>query len=68
MVEKKDQWGFQGIKLANRNIWVMAGNFKTWYAKQVEYGKGGWKGGAHPFLRPAMRKSRAKLKMIIEGG
>lgn len=58
-----------GFRLAsNMNVWVMAGNYKTWYAQQVEYGHGGWKGGAHPFLRTAFKESMAKMKSIMENG
>jgi hypothetical protein len=52
----------------SRNVWIMAGNKKTWYATQVEYGRGGWKGGAHPFFRPAAAQSLAEMKNIIENG
>jgi hypothetical protein len=51
-----------------RNIWIMAGNYKTWWAVQTEYGRGGWKGGAKAFLRPAMAKAPATIKAILEGG
>ena len=52
----------------SRSIWIMAGNFKTWWALQTEYGRGGWKGGAKSFLRPAMRNAPAKIKSVIESG
>jgi len=54
--------------LIGRDVRVIAGNRKTWYALQVEYGRGGWKGGAHPFLRPAMRGRKAEIQRVIEGG
>jgi len=62
---------FQGVK--NRSIWVMAGNYKTWWALQMEYGKGGWvkgsakgwRGGARPFFRKAMRTSIPKIKALL---
>lgn len=49
------------------NIRVYAGNWKTWWALQMEYGFGGWKGGAKPFLRPAVHESESKVRDIIEG-
>ena len=49
------------------NIRVYAGNFKTWWALQMEYGFGAWKGGAKPFLRPAVHESESKVRDIIEG-
>ncbi len=51
-----------------RNVWIMAGNFKTWWALQTEYGRGGWKGGAKPFLRPALKNAPAAIKGVFEGG
>jgi len=51
-----------------RNVWIMAGNFKTWWALQTEYGRGGWKGRAKSFLRPAMANAPARIKGILEGG
>lgn len=50
------------------NVRVYVGNFKTWYAMQVEYGKGGWKGGAHPFMRPAMKSARGAMRVVLESG
>lgn len=54
----------------SRNVWIMAGNYKTWWAKQMEYGRGGWKGGAKSFLRPALRraKSLAGVRSALESG
>ncbi len=37
-----------------KNIWIMAGNNETWWAVQLEYGRGGWKGGRRSFMRPAI--------------
>jgi hypothetical protein len=51
----------------SRNVWIMAGNKKTWWAIQMEYGRGGWKGGRKSFLRPAIAQSTAEVKNIIEG-
>lgn len=51
-----------------RNVWIMAGNYKTWWALQTEYGRGGWKGGAKSFLRPAMRNAPSSCKAVFESG
>ena len=51
----------------SRNIWVMAGNKKTWWALQTEFGHGGWKGGAKPFLRPAFKKAASTCQGVLEG-
>ena len=51
-----------------RNIWIMAGNSKTWWAIQMEYGHGEWKGGPRAFLRPALKKSIPKIRAMIENG
>lgn len=60
VVRKKDS--------ASRNIWIMAGNFKTWWALQAEFGRGGWKGRAKSFLRPAMKNAPSSCIGILEGG
>jgi len=52
----------------NRNVWIMAGNDDTWWAIQMEYGRGGWKGGRRSFLRPALRGAAAAMKNVIENG
>ena len=51
-----------------RNIWIMAGNYKTWWAKQIEFGRAGWKGGAKSFLRPALKRAPVTIKVVIESG
>jgi hypothetical protein len=51
-----------------RNIWIMAGNFKDWWAVQMEYGHGAWKGGARPFFRSAIKGSEGKVKALLESG
>lgn len=51
-----------------RSVWIMAGNYKTWWALQTEYGRGGWKGGAKAFLRPAMANAPSAIKIVLEGG
>lgn len=53
---------------AVKNIWVMAGAHDPWWAKQLEYGRGGWKGGAKPFFRPAMAASMSEVIAICESG
>jgi hypothetical protein len=53
---------------SSRNVWIMAGNFKTWWAIQTEYGRGGWKGGRKSFLRPAMAKAHVAIQSCLEGG
>ena len=60
VVRKKDS--------ASRNIWIMAGNFKTWWALQAEYGRGGWKGGPRSFMRPAMKNAGNAIQTALEGG
>ena len=49
------------------NILVIAGNAKTWWATQMEYGRGAWKGGAKPFMRQAIHESYSKIRSIVEG-
>jgi hypothetical protein len=53
---------------SERTVWIMAGNKKVWWAQQMEFGHGGWKGGARPFLRAALSKSTPQIRAIIEGG
>lgn len=53
---------------SDRNVWIMAGNDKTWWAVQMEYGKGDWRGGKRSFLRSAINKSIPKIKILIENG
>jgi hypothetical protein len=53
---------------AVKNIWVMSGNYDAWWALQLEYGKGGWKGGAKPFFRPALSESMSDVVDICENG
>ena len=52
----------------SRNVWIMAGNYNTWWALQLEYGRGAWKGGAKPFMRPAMAGAPATIKFVLESG
>ena len=51
-----------------KNVLVIAGNFKTWWAMQLEYGRGAWRGGAKSFMRPAMKGAESKIIGILEGG
>lgn len=50
------------------NVWVMAGNFKTWWAVQLEYGKGDWRGKKKSFLRPAMTAAAQGIRSALQGG
>jgi len=60
VVRKKDS--------SSRNIWIMAGNFKVWWALQMEYGRGGWHGGRKSFIRPAMTKAPGVIQTCLESG
>lgn len=51
-----------------RNIRLYAGNYEIWWAKQMEYGRGGWVGGRRSFLRPAIRKSAQRVREICRNG
>ena len=51
-----------------RNVRIVMGNWKTWWAIQMEYGHGQWKGGARPTLRPALKTSAAAMRSAIENG
>ena len=62
-VEKKGAHGLVG-----RDVRVYAGNKKTWWATQMEFGRGGWKGGAKPFMRPALRSTKSEVQAVIENG
>jgi hypothetical protein len=50
------------------NVRVYAGNFKTWWAVQMEYGRGAWKGGAQPFMRPAINATKSRIQVVLESG
>ena len=52
----------------SRNIWIMAGNYNTWWALQLEFGRGAWKGGPKSFLRPAMAKAPSHIQAVLESG
>jgi hypothetical protein len=54
--------------LSKKNVWVMAGDFNTWWAVQLEFGRGAWKGGAKPFLRPALHGASSRIIGILENG
>ena len=51
-----------------RNVWVMAGTFDRWWAIQMEYGRGDWKGGPRSFLRPALKGAASAMRNVIENG
>jgi len=57
LVKKKDS--------ATRNIWIMAGHFNTWWAVQMEYGHGQWKGGPRSFFRKAIHGAMPKIKVLL---
>lgn len=50
------------------DVRVYAGNFKTWWAIQMEYGHGAWKGEPHPFMRPAISATKSTIRTILESG
>lgn len=52
----------------NQDVRIYAGNSKTWWATQMEYGRGAWKGGQKSFFRPALHASRSGVQNIIENG
>lgn len=49
----------------SRNIWIMAGNYNTWWAVQMEYGHGAWKGGRRSFFRSAIMGAMPKIRMLL---
>ena len=51
-----------------KDVRLYIGNFKTWWAVQMEYGRGAWKGGPKPFLRPAVSASRSQMQVVLESG
>jgi len=55
-------------KPGKNNVWVMAGNYNTWWAVQLEYGRGAWRGGAKSFIRPALAGSKDEIRVALEGG
>ena len=48
-----------------KDIWVIAGDKKVYYARFVEYGT--VNSPAKPFMRPALSASKARAKKIVEG-
>ena len=62
-VEKTGEKGLVG-----REVRVYAGNKKTWWATQMEFGRGGWKGGRRSFMRPAIKATNSEVKHILENG
>ena len=61
--KKEDTQGLTG-----RDIRVYVGNSKTWWATQMEYGRGAWRGGRKSFFRPALHASKSAVQNIIENG
>lgn len=51
-----------------REVRIYMGNYKVWWATQMEYGRGGWRGGARPCLRPALRNTGNTFKPVFESG
>ncbi len=51
----------------DNDVRVYAGNYKTWYATQMEFGRGRWRGGPRSFMRKALIAAEAKIRSIIEG-
>ena len=47
---------------------MIAGNYKTWWATQLEFGRGQWRGGKKSFMRPAVNKTKGQVTAILEGG
>jgi hypothetical protein len=69
VTKKKEMYEGSGFRVAkDMNVWILAGQYRTWYAVQVEFGRGEWRGKPHPFLRPAFRESMSQIKSIIENG
>lgn len=48
-----------------KDIWIIAGNKKVYYARFVEYGT--VNSPAKPFMRPALKAAKARAKAIVEG-
>ena len=65
-IRVSEKQGKQGLE--NRDVWIIAGNKKTWWATQMEFGRGGWKGGRKSFMRPALRSTKHEVQNIIENG
>jgi len=56
------------VNVRTQSVRIIAGNYNTWWAKQMEYGNGEWRGGAKPFMRPAMRGARSEIQSVLESG
>ena len=56
------------INLRTQSVRIIAGNYDTWWARQMEYGHSDWHGGAKPFLRPAMAGAKSNIQGALEGG
>ena len=50
------------------DIRVYVGNYKTWWAVQMEFGRGAWKGGAWPFVRKSITATKSRIKVVLESG
>jgi len=67
-VVTQPKWPWPEGTQGKLNVWVMAGNYKTWWALQMEYGRGAWKGGQKSFIRPALRKTTNAMRIVLESG
>jgi len=55
----------------SRDIRIVAGywgDLSSWWALQMEYGRGGWHGGRKSFMRPAMAKAATVIQTCLESG
>lgn len=49
----------------SRNIWIMMGNYNVWWALQMEFGRGAWKGGPKSCIRPAMAGAPREIQAVL---
>jgi len=55
----------------SRDIRIVAGywgELGSWWALQLEYGRGDWHGGRKSFMRPAMAKAGTVIQTCLESG
>lgn len=52
----------------NNDVRVYAGTFKTWWAIQMEKGRGKWKAAPVAFMEKGIAASSEKVRSIIENG
>lgn len=53
-------------KIGHRNLWVMCGNSKAYWAAMYEYSQTPTRG--KKFFRPAIASARNRMKSILENG